>query len=108
MAANNIKSKINGALAQFVTTQQQPQAAAPTTNDKMAERKKRAAANAKYISPAPQYRAAINYAQPRTRRVQLIVRPDLFDQITAAAHAQGQSLNNLIETIIIEYLERSK
>ncbi|MDD2956491.1 MAG: hypothetical protein PHD67_09295 [Oscillospiraceae bacterium] len=70
------------------------------------ERARRAAANARYYSDPvtpPDFRAAEDHADPRSRRVQLLMKPGLHSELKAIAHATGQSLNHLIETVLLQY-----
>lgn len=43
--------------------------------------------------------------EPRSRRVQLLVKPSLFSEMKKIASTKGISFNNLCEKIFIEYLE---
>lgn len=112
---------IDGALTQFLT----PPTAHGTSEDKPkkprqksrinAERKRKAqqaerrAHNARYIADFPGvYKAETDHENPRTRRVQLLFKADLHAELTATAREQGRSLNNLIEGILEQYLERGR
>lgn len=76
------------------------------TPEEIAERKERAKRNAKYINTSPaMYKAATDTDNPRGRRVQLLFRPNIHAELLAIAHGQGRSLNNLIEEILMDYLE---
>lgn len=65
-------------------------------------------------SPTPQkvgskYVAAVNpYEGPRTRRVQLLMRPGLYTGLKHIATRKKQSINNLIECILIEYVDQER
>lgn len=102
-------------LAQFITPAISTTEPPPThekgrvTPQEKEARKKRAKANAKYINTPPAvYRAKDDRTTPRTRRVQLLFRPALYNEIIAIAHSKGQSLNNCIEDILTAYLEQKK
>ena len=64
--------------------------------------------------PAPaktgsKYVAAVDpYDEPRNRRVQLLMRPSLYTGLKYIATRRKQSINNLVENILSEYVEREK
>lgn len=104
----------NSPLTQFITSTPEPPT--PPTHEKgrvtpqeKEARQKRARANAKLMSAPPAlYRAKDDRDTPRTRRVQLLFRPTLYDEITAIARTRKQSVNNCIEDILTAYLEQQK
>lgn len=53
----------------------------------------------------PEYFAKPNKEEPRSRRVQLLVRPSVYTSIREIAHWRLQSVNNLIEEILSDYLK---
>jgi len=72
---------------------------------------KPAAAN----TPKPQitrqvteYKAAADYYEPRSRRVQLLMRPSIYTGIQHIAQKRKQSANNLIETVLAEFIAQTK
>lgn len=64
--------------------------------------------------PAPKKKAAGSRAKPpkekenRTRRVQLVLTPSLYDQLKETAWKNRQSVNEAIIQAITDYLKRSK
>ena len=65
------------------------------------ERRRSAAAPAGY---KPNY----EYIETKSKRLQLLVRPSLLDQLRATARANGQSMNDLVNTILEEALRGEK
>lgn len=125
MAKEKYKDALTGAFNQFITPPEpEPKAKTPPTIEETppaileqpiqknrltptekAERKARAKQNAQYIgSPPAMYKAATDAQNPRGRRVQLLFRANIHAELLAIAHAQGRSLNNLIEEILTDYL----
>jgi len=107
----------NSPLTQFITPAvPAPEPPPPPTHEKgrvtpqeKEARQKRAKANAKLMSAPPAvYRAKDDRDTPRTRRVQLLFRPALYNAVIAIAHSREQSLNNCIEDILTDYLEQQK
>ena len=96
MEKGKYKTALAGALNQFITTPEQT-----TTEPKQS---KRAAHNA----PPVVYKAKTDAENPRTRRVQLLFRADTHAELVEIAHSQGQSLNNLIEEVLNNYLNSAK
>lgn len=97
-------------LAQFVTEPTTPADPRKTNRRKRTEqdRARIAAENAQYKAVASwNARAAIDNTEPRTRRVQLMMKPSIHERARNAATAQGQSLNNLIEELLVKFLEDS-
>lgn len=47
------------------------------------------------IPPAP-----IDYEKPRSRRLQLLIRPELYERILAEAQKENRSFNNKVEAIL--------
>lgn len=107
----------NSPLTQFITpavsTPEPPQ---PPTHEKgrvtpqeKEARQRRAKANAAQIGTPPAvFRAKDDREAPRSRRVQLLFRPALYNDITDIARRRKQSLNNCIEDILTAYLEQQK
>lgn len=48
------------------------------------------------------------FAEKRDRRVQLVLRPSLVSGLKYVAKSKKQSMNNLIEEILTEYINRAK
>lgn len=116
MKKNELKTALSGALDQFLTqpqegtdTQKQKRKASNALPpDEVKQRQERARRNARYISTAPaMYRAKMDTDNPRTKRVQLLFRPNVYSELLAIAHEQGRSLNNLIEEILLSYLQEN-
>lgn len=127
MAKKEYASALQGALSQFITTTPPETQAAPqgpknakeqaqdTTTAKncrilspeeIAQRKERAKNNAKFINtPTAMYKAPSDKKNPRGRQVHLLMRASTCNELLAIAHSQGRSLNNLIEGILLDYLE---
>lgn len=99
--------KFDSPLMQFITPQ--PNAAPvekPTPETKEEHRAKTARNNARYKAPAPApFRAIKDYGEPRTRRVQLLLRPSLHAAALELATAKQQSINNFIEEALLAYVE---
>lgn len=85
-----------------------PAAKAPeTAKAEERERKRTARENAKYKAAPllpPDYRAKTE-GEPRSRRVQLLMRQSLHDALSAIAHRQHTSINHLLEQVLTEYAE---
>ncbi|MBR4428687.1 MAG: hypothetical protein IKS78_04955 [Clostridia bacterium] len=72
------------------------------------ERARIAAHNARFKSAPPtppEYFAKPDTEETRSRRVQLLVKPSIYKRIRGIAHWQKQSVNNLFEEILTEYIE---
>ena len=72
------------------------------------ERAQIAARNARFRSAPPtppEYFAKKDTEETRSRRVQLLVKPSIYKRIRGIAHWQKQSVNNLFEEILTEYIE---
>lgn len=125
MAKETYKNALTGAFNQFITptptehpqknettaaiTEQRQKGKNRISPEEMEKRKERAKHNAQYISTAPaMYKAATDTSNPRGRRVQLLFRPNTHAELLAIAHAQGRSLNNLIENILTDYINRER
>ncbi len=48
------------------------------------------------------------YLETKSRRLQLLVKPSIYIKIKAIATAQDKSLNDLINTILEQYIEREE
>lgn len=48
------------------------------------------------------------FTEKRDRRVQLVLRPSLVSGLKYVAKSKKQSMNNLIEEILTEYINRAK
>lgn len=102
----------NSPLMQFITpTQNTTPTPAPVDNpapqeEKTERQKKTAAINATYKAPAPApFRAIKDHSEPRSRRVQLLLRPSLHAAALEMATAKKQSINNFIEEALLAYIE---
>lgn len=63
----------------------------------------------------PEHRAGSKYVaavdpfnEPRNRRVQLIMRPSLYAGLRYLATRRKSSVNNLVESILLDYIERMR
>lgn len=52
--------------------------------------------------------AADPFTEPRSRRVQLLMRPSLYSGLKYIATRRKQSINNLVENILAEYVDRAR
>jgi len=71
------------------------------------ERAQIAERNARFRSAPPtppEYFAKPDTEEARSRRVQLLVKPSIYKEIRGIAHWKRQSVNNLMEEILAEYL----
>lgn len=95
----------NSPLTQFITpavsTPEPPQPQA-----KQARPKRAKSTPAMIATPPAVFRAKDDRETPRNRRVQLLFRPAMFNELLTQAHSRGQSLNNYIEDILTAYLEQ--
>ena len=95
----------NSPLTQFITpavsTPEPPQ-----PQEKQARPKRAKATPAQITTPPAVFRAKDDRETPRNRRVQLLFRPAMFNELLTQAHSQGKSLNNYIEDILTAYLEQ--
>ena len=57
---------------------------------------------------APEYKAVADHYEPRSRRVQLLMRPSIYAGIQYIAKRRKQSANNLIETVLADFIEQVK
>jgi len=57
---------------------------------------------------AAEYKAKVDPYEPRTKRVQLLMRPRIYESIRSIAKHEKQSMNNLIETVLEKYIEQTK
>ena len=72
------------------------------------ERARRAEQNARFRSAPPtppEYFAKPDTEEPRSRRVQLLIKPSIYKEIRGIAHWKRQSVNNLMEEILADYLK---
>lgn len=81
----SFKQQINPAM-QFITPQEEPDKAAETP--------------AKTTDAPEGYKVNPLYIETKSRRLQLLVQPSLYERIKEKADAQGQSVNELIHTIL--------
>lgn len=99
----------NSPLTQFITpavsTPEPPQ---PPPQEKQARQKRTKATPALMSAPPAVFRAKDDRETPRNRRVQLLFRPAMFNELLTQAHSRGQSLNNYIEDILTAYLEQQE
>ena len=49
-----------------------------------------------------------NWAEPRTRRVQLLMRPSVYTGIQSIADQQKTSFNHLVETVLAEFIAKTQ
>lgn len=101
----------NSPLTQFITEPPKPTApevAKKTTARKRtdADRARIAAENAQYkANPQWNTRAAMDSSEPRSRRVQLLMKPSIYNALLDIASTNAQSVNNLIETALQQFIE---
>lgn len=72
------------------------------------ERARIAERNARFRSAPPtppEYFAKKDTEESRSRRVQLLIKPSIYNEIRGIAHWKRQSFNNLIEEILADYLK---
>ena len=81
----SFKQQINPAM-QFITPQEEPEKATETP--------------AKTTDAPEGYKVNPLYIETKSRRLQLLVQPSLYERIKEKADAQGQSVNELIHTIL--------
>lgn len=56
-------------------------------------------------SQAPEgYKVNPAYIEKKTRRLQLLMRPSLYDKLKSRAEAEGQSVNEMIDTLLEDAL----
>ena len=122
MAKKKYQEALAGALNQFITTDADTPPLMPPetvntppkppknnwiTAEEAEARQERARNNAQYISTPPaKYRTSADMYNPRGRRVQLLFRHNIHAELRAIAHSKGQSLNNLVEEILTDYLKQ--
>jgi hypothetical protein len=67
-------------------------------------------ARSKAAAPTPEAASAPSPGplggETKSQRVQLLMRPGLHRRLTEAARARGRSLNDLIHTVLDEWVER--
>ena len=81
----SFKQQINPAM-QFITPQEEPGKATETP--------------AKTTDAPEGYKVNPLYIETKSRRLQLLVQPSLYERIKEKSDAQGQSVNELIHTIL--------
>lgn len=72
------------------------------------ERARIAEHNARFRSAPPtppEYFAKPDAEETRSRRVQLLIKPSIYKEIRGIAHWKRQSVNNLLEEILADYLK---
>lgn len=52
------------------------------------------------------YKIAPEYVEVKSRRVQLVFRPSLYEAVKEKAEARGQSVNDFISTILAEAIQQ--
>lgn len=57
---------------------------------------------------ASEYKATADFYEPRSRRVQLLMRPSIYSGIQRIAKRNHQSTNNLIETVLADFISQMK
>lgn len=58
------------------------------------------------IRPAQGYKANPEYIETRSQRVQLLMQPSLYRELKRAAKKQKRSANDLIHTILEDYIAK--
>lgn len=112
MTKEKYKEALNGAFNQFITpTEQQTNETTPKAGmiaqPGMYETpgSEQIPHNPRY-GKVPAYKAEMDIRNPRGRRVQLLFRQNVHADLKAIAEAQGRSFNNLVESILIDYLNK--
>lgn len=57
--------------------------------------------------PPKGYKVNPEYIETKSRRVQLLIQPSVYEAIKEKAQAQGQSVNNLINDILSDYVKEA-
>ena len=60
------------------------------------------------VKPPEGYKLNPLYVETRSKRVQLLLQPSTVQALKDLAKAQGESMNELANKAILEYLERNK
>lgn len=60
------------------------------------------------IQPPEGYKLAPQFIEKRTRRVQLVLQPSVYDKIKATAQAENKSLNDYIHLLLEEDITRKE
>lgn len=47
-------------------------------------------------------------AETRSRRVQLVFQPSVYDNLIKVAHIRGKSVNSLINELVTSYIDKKK
>lgn len=106
------KSFTESAVMQFVTpaaeAQAQPETAKPAKRKQAKTEPAEEAAPQQITRQAPEFKASADRYEPRSRRVQLLMRPSIYAGIQYIAKRNRQSTNNLIETVLADYIEQVK
>lgn len=55
--------------------------------------------------PPPGYKLNPLYVETKSKRLQLLIQPSLLEKIRARAKAEGESVNNLVHSILEEALK---
>ena len=93
----NFKEQIDNPAMAFIST---PQAQGTDTAEASApiERKGR-------LIPPPGYKVDHRFVETKSRRAQFLLQPSVFAKLQARAAAEGISVNELVNSIIIDALE---
>ena len=67
------------------------------------ERSQSASTVARETEPAP---APQPVKESKSRRLQLLIRPSVYQAILSAAQARGESFNNMMDIILQDYIDR--
>jgi hypothetical protein len=96
MAKKSYRDQLQKSASQFVSTGSPEETpATPTGQAKPKE--------------APEgYKVNPEYIEKKTRRVQLLMRPSLYEQVKARADADGYSVNEYIHTMLEQAIEEEK
>lgn len=89
----SFKSQLNPAM-QFITPQEEPDKNTDTP--------------AKTTDAPEGYKVNPLYVEIKSRRLQLLVQPSLYEKIKGKAAAQGQSVNELIHTILDAWVKENQ
>lgn len=95
--------KANPAL-QFITAHDEP----TEPDSGKLSRTEETEPTAKRPQPPEGYRLAPQFIEKRTRRVQLVLQPSVYDKIKATAQAENKSLNDYIHFLLEEDIARKE
>ena len=100
----SMSERMNSPVTKFLPAEPQakPETAKPVTATDAAQPRKQ------ITRQASEYKADADRYEPRNRRVQLLMRPRIYESIKSIAKHKKQSMNNLIETVLEDFIEQEK